>query len=76
MVLLYMRVMELDILISTLDEQDDADLLALATERMKNYDTAKLITQAQIDAEFGSSLITTNSSTEEAAWQKRNKRNM
>ena len=76
MVLLYMRVMELDILISPLDEQDDADLLALATERMKNYDAAKLIPQAQVDAEFGLPLITTSPSTEETSWQKRNNRNM
>ena len=68
--------MELDILISELDEQEDADLLALATERMKNYDAAKLITQAQVDAEFALPLITTRSSTEETSWQKRNNSNM
>jgi hypothetical protein len=68
--------MELDILITELNEQDDADLIALATERMKNYDAAKLITQAQIDAEFESSLITTSTSTEEALWQKESKHNM
>ena len=68
--------MELDILISELDEQEDADLLALATERMKNYDAAKLITQAQVDAEFALPLITTRSSTEEISWLKRNNSNM
>lgn len=68
--------MELDILITELNEQDDADLIALATERMKNYDVAKLITQAQIDAELESSLITTSPSTEEALWQKESKHNM
>ena len=68
--------MENDMVISELDEQEDADLLALATERMKNYDAAKLITQAQVDAEFALPLITTRSSTEETSWLKRNNSNM
>jgi len=68
--------MELDILITELNEQEDADLIALATERMKNYDAAKLITQAQIEAEFGPFLITASTSTEDTLWQKRNNDNM
>lgn len=34
------------------DEAEDTSLLALAEERMKNYDPSKVITQAEIDAEF------------------------
>ena len=35
------------------DDAEDASLLALAEERMKGYDPSKVVTQAEIDAEFG-----------------------
>ena len=39
--------------IRLLDEADDARLLNAATERMSHYDPATLITQVQVDQEFG-----------------------
>ena len=39
--------------IRLLDEADDARLLNAATERMSHYDPATLITQTQVDQEFG-----------------------
>lgn len=39
--------------IRLLDEADDARLLNAATERMSHYDPATLITQMQVDQEFG-----------------------
>lgn len=36
-----------------LEEKEDAALLALATERMKNFDPARLISQDEVNAEFG-----------------------
>lgn len=41
------------IYIRLLDEADDARLLNAATERMSHYDPATLITQVQVDQEFG-----------------------
>lgn len=34
-------------------EQDDIAFLSIAEERMKNFDPSALISQAEIDAEFG-----------------------
>lgn len=34
-------------------EQDDIAFLSIAEERMKNFDPSELISQAEIDAEFG-----------------------
>lgn len=39
--------------IRLLDEADDARLLNAATERMSRYDPATLVTQEQVDQEFG-----------------------
>ena len=39
--------------IRLLDEANDAKLLAVATERMSHFDSANLITQAQVDHELG-----------------------
>lgn len=39
--------------IRLLDEADDAKLLNAATERMSHYDPTMLITQVQVDQEFG-----------------------
>ena len=47
------RITESDMLITVLDEQKDVDLIALAVDRMRKYDPSQLVTQAQVDAEFG-----------------------
>lgn len=39
--------------IRLMDEINDAQLLALATERMAHFDPDKLISQEEIDKEFG-----------------------
>ena len=35
------------------EEQDDITLLSIAQARMSNFDPSALISQAEIDAEFG-----------------------
>lgn len=39
--------------IRLLDEANDARLLAVATERMSHYDPSSLVSQMQVDREFG-----------------------
>jgi len=36
-----------------MDEINDARLLAIATERMQHFDSAKIISQEDVDREFG-----------------------
>lgn len=39
--------------IRLMDEVNDARLLAIATERMAHYDPKTLVTQEEVDREFG-----------------------
>ena len=36
-----------------MDEVNDARLLTIATERMQHFDSAKVISQEEVDREFG-----------------------